>query len=81
MTKRLIVPGHRIEWFVYAGRERLRHTANMRGAWGYDAVCECGWETRTGGAVLSYVKTEVWIHKLINRPELDAAPTAEADAR
>jgi hypothetical protein len=60
---------HRIRWWVYGGgygapREKLRHTATMRGHWpGYDADCSCGWESRTGGAVKSYVKQLVWEHK------------------
>lgn len=58
--------GHRISWWVYTGngQERIRRTAKMRGWWpGYDVTCSCGWETRTGGAVRSYVEREVWLHK------------------
>jgi len=58
---------HRITWWVYAGsgesRERIRHTASMRGQWGYDATCACGWDSRTGGALRRYVESEVWFHK------------------
>jgi hypothetical protein len=54
---------HRIRWYVYAGGERIPHTASMRGQWGYDVVCSCGWETRTGGAVRRYVADQVWLHK------------------
>lgn len=58
---------HRISWFVYVGfgadRERIPHTATMRGRWDYDAVCTCGWDTRTGGAVRSFIKREVAMHK------------------
>lgn len=56
--------GHRMAWYVYAGAEKIRHTASMRGAWGYDVTCSCGWETRTGGAVRSYIEAEVWLHKM-----------------
>lgn len=55
---------HKITWWVYAGTERIRRTAQMRGTWGYDATCSCGWDTRTGGAVKRYVADEVWTHKL-----------------
>lgn len=57
---------HRITWYVWAGSEKLRHTAKMRGTWGWDASCSCGWETRTGGAVRRYVADEVWLHKLVD---------------
>lgn len=54
---------HRISWFVYAGREKIRHTAGMRGQWGYDVECSCGWKTTTGGAIKRYVADQVWAHK------------------
>lgn len=62
---------HRVRWFVYTGHvtsagvpERIPRTASMRGSWpGYDAVCSCGWETQTGGAVRSYIKQEISWHK------------------
>jgi hypothetical protein len=57
---------HRITWWVWAGGEKLRHTSQMRGTWGWDASCTCGWQTRTGGAVKAYVANEVWFHKHID---------------
>jgi hypothetical protein len=54
---------HRIRWYVYAGRERIPRTATMRGAWGCDAVCSCGWQTNTGGGTRRSVESEVWAHK------------------
>jgi len=54
---------HRIHWFVYAGDEKIPHTAKMRGAWGYDVECSCGWQTRTGGATRRSVEDEIWLHK------------------
>ena len=63
---------HRVRWFVYTGHrtadghaERIPRTASMRGHWpaGYDAECACGWKTRTGGAVRSYIELEIWQHK------------------
>lgn len=52
------VPGHRIAWWVWAfgppgaglAPVKMRHRATMRGTWGWDATCSCGWESRTGGA-------------------------------
>jgi hypothetical protein len=60
---------HKIRWFVYAGGfgaplVKIPHTSTMRGTWaGYDVECSCGWESRTGGAVRSYIKREIWAHK------------------
>lgn len=53
----------RITWWVWAGGEKMRHTANMRGTWGYDASCSCGWESRTGGATRGSVQRDVDDHK------------------
>jgi hypothetical protein len=52
-----------IKWFVYAGNEKIRREASMRGQWGYDAECSCGWETKTGGATYRCVLDEVMTHK------------------
>lgn len=57
------VPGHAIRWFVWAGGVRMPRERTMRGTWGYDVECECGWKSRTGGAVLRYVESLVWGHK------------------
>jgi hypothetical protein len=54
---------HKIHWFVYAGSERLPRTSKMRGTWGYDVECSCGWRTRTGGAVERHIRDEIWLHK------------------
>ena len=57
--------GHRISWWVYGdGHQRIRPTNVMRGHWDYDATCSCGWDTKTGGAMLSYVRERVQDHKL-----------------
>jgi hypothetical protein len=60
---------HRATWYVYAwdGQghvERLRHTATMRGQWGYDVECSCGWSSRTGGATRRSVEDKLWDHRL-----------------
>ncbi len=54
---------HKVRWFVYAGGERIPRESTMRGTWGYDAVCSCGWDSKTGGAVESCVKRAVAEHK------------------
>ena len=54
---------HKIRWFVWAGGQKMPRTATMRGLWGYDAECSCGWQSRTGGAVRSYVEGQVRSHK------------------
>jgi hypothetical protein len=56
---------HRITWFVSAGGEKIRRQATMRGQWGYDVECSCGWETRTGGATKGYIQSEIDFHKAI----------------
>ena len=54
---------HRIRWYVYAGGELVPREASMRGAWPCEAKCSCGWETRTGGAVRSWIERAVREHK------------------
>lgn len=54
---------HRIRWYVWAEGVKMQHTANMRGMWGWDAACSCGWESRTGGATRRSVERLVWSHK------------------
>lgn len=60
---------HRIKWFVYAGRDKIPHTSRMRGQWGYDVECSCGWQTRTGGATKRSVSESAWLHKFDTRTE------------
>ena len=53
-----------IKWFVYSMGEKLPRTASMRGSWdGYDFVCSCGYQSKTGGAVKSYVTEMLEKHK------------------
>lgn len=63
---------HRITRYVYAGGERIRREATMRGTWGHDATCTCGWDSATGGAVEAEVERQVNDHKLdvqLERPQ------------
>lgn len=54
---------HKIRWFVYAGNELIPFQSSMRGQWGYEAKCSCGWQTRTGGALRRYVRSLTEDHK------------------
>jgi hypothetical protein len=54
---------HRIRWFVRSGDGFVPHEGGMRGSWGYEARCSCGWDSRTGGALRSYVEGLVRDHK------------------
>lgn len=52
-----------IKWFVWTCGEKFPKTSNMRGEWGYDAQCSCGYETRTGGATRTCVQQMINDHK------------------
>lgn len=62
----------KITWFVWTGGERFPKTANMRGEWGYDAKCSCGYETRTGGATRKYVENQMRLHKIKDHDYISA---------
>ena len=64
-----ISTAHKISWFVVVDRELIPRQATMVGSgWGYEVKCSCGWTTRTGGAVKSYITAEARFHK--NYPEI-----------
>lgn len=67
---------HKARWFVYAGSERIPRTSSMRGMWGYDVVCSCGWDSRTGGATERSVRESLARHRL--DVELDAMIAARS---
>ena len=54
---------HTIRWFVWAGGQKMPHRSDMRGMWGWDAHCSCGWQSRTGGATKRSVSKDVWLHR------------------
>ena len=64
---------HRISWWAYAWNnegktEVLPRTRSMKAREGWrswDVVCSCGWKSRTGGALESYIKREIRIHRLL----------------
>jgi len=54
---------HQARWYVYGDGERLRHTSAMRGTWGWDVECSCGWQSRTGGGLRRHVEDQLWQHR------------------
>lgn len=85
---------HKIRWYVRvtpceeAPDGYLRHTAHMRGQWGYDVRCSCGWDSKTGGAVRSFVRRLIEEHRFeakcqaeedeqVYGPEIDALELAQ----
>jgi hypothetical protein len=54
---------HVIHWFVVLDGKRLPRQATMRGTWGYDATCSCGWDSKVGGGTLRHIRDKVSEHK------------------
>jgi len=58
--------------------EKLPRTAEMRGAWdGYDFECSCGYQSKTGGALKTYVTDMMEQHKRLQhnyKYELSSKP-------
>jgi 4-hydroxy-3-methylbut-2-enyl diphosphate reductase IspH len=54
-----------IKWFGVSQDVRVPASASMRGTWGWDATCSCGWDSKTGGAIRTYVQQEVRLHKIM----------------
>ena len=54
----------KVRWFVWAGSQRIPHTSKMAGSWGWDAECECGWYSGTGGATRQSVQTDIDFHRM-----------------
>ena len=52
-----------IKWFVWSCDQKMPRESSMRGTWGYDAECSCGWRTNTGGATRSCIQNEIENHK------------------
>jgi len=83
LTK-LLVPAdilrdHRATWWVYpepgntARSSRIRYQKTMRGTWGYDVTCSCGWDSRTGGGLRRYVADLLLDHRLDARVSSELA--------
>lgn len=54
----------RFRWFAVYDGQRYRRQASMRGTWGWDVVCTCGWDSRTGGATRTSVLRDIDDHLL-----------------
>ena len=59
---------HRATWWVYPEPgntvTRIRHNAQMRGTWGYDVTCSCGWGSNFGGGLRRAVAERLDDHRL-----------------
>jgi hypothetical protein len=62
-TEQTATVKHRMRWFAVAQGERFPRTSDMRGQIGWDVVCSCGWDSKTGGAVRRYIEELIWEHK------------------
>lgn len=54
-----------VKWFVWAQGEKFAKKTGMVGYKGFDAECSCGYETRTGGGVYTWVKDDIETHKVL----------------
>lgn len=54
---------HSIRWFVVLDGKRMPRQSTMRGTWGYDVTCSCGWDSRVGGGTERYIRRLIWEHK------------------
>lgn len=52
-----------IKWIVWHGREKEYRSNEVKWGQGYDFECSCGYESRTGGAILSAIQKQIWQHK------------------
>lgn len=69
---------HEARWYVWAGGERMPRTSKMRGTWGYDAECSCGWGSKTGGATERSVLDALWDHRYERQCAAKTAAALEA---
>lgn len=70
-----ILKAHRATWFVWAGGVKMRRQATMRGFWGYDVTCSCGFKTRTGGATRRTVEDMLLDHRMDAQGDADVLAT------
>lgn len=80
LTQTMIRPetlaAHRATWFVVAGRQRIRRNKGMRGTWGHDVTCSCGWDSKTGGATRGSVEDALFDHRWDAQMDADALAQA-----
>ena len=53
-----------IKWIVWHGSEKEYRSKEVKWGQGYDFECSCGFQSRTGGAILTQIQKEVYEHKL-----------------
>jgi len=54
------------KWYaVYRGERYPRARYMAARHWGWDVVCRCGWDSRTGGAIQASVKRAAEDHLLL----------------
>ena len=54
-----------IKWFsVSRDGSKMRNNQGFI-SYSWDVTCSCGWETKTGGAIKSFIKDEVEYHKVM----------------
>lgn len=70
---------HRATWYVWSGGQKMRRQASMRGTWGHDVACSCGWESRTGGATRGSVESDLWDHRYEAQVEAQSHAQARAE--
>lgn len=58
---------HRVRWIAISPdgykQPRAAWMTDRSSGYGWDAVCSCGWESRTGGALASCVRRAIVEHK------------------
>jgi len=81
MIRPEILAAHKATWFVVAGRQRIRRTSRMRGTWGYDVTCSCGWDSKTGGATRGSVEDALFDHRMDAQIDADALAQACPDCK
>ena len=52
-----------IKWFYVVNGRKYRMVKGLIGNTAWDATCSCGWESRTGGGVKSWLDQMVFEHK------------------
>lgn len=62
---------HRARWFVYAASEKIPYQSTMRGTWGFDVECSCGWKSATGGGLRRYIEEQLGNHRWIAQCEAE----------
>lgn len=69
-----------VKWFgVIGGKTRYPREKGMAAKdWGWDATCSCGWDSGTGGALMSSVKKDVEKHKFDHEWHSDMATKQQA---